>query len=99
MQVSFSAQDIDELFAEWKASDQTTVSSSPYEQVIHFPEKICNGWMRRLQLRSGIDMVMQNFYFRDALSLEIQEKGNTSFWQGFTTMFPTFSSPAFKREM
>ena len=78
MQVSFSAQDIDELFAEWKASDQTTVSSSPYEQVIHFPEKICDGWMRRLQLRSGIDMVMQNFYFRDALSLEIQEKGNTS---------------------
>lgn len=78
MQVSFSAQDVDELFAEWKASDQTAFPSSIHEQVIHFPEKICDGWIRRLQLRSGIDMVMQNFYFRDALSLEIQEKGNTS---------------------
>ncbi|MEL6384217.1 MAG: AraC family transcriptional regulator, partial [Cyanobacteria bacterium J06626_18] len=53
-------------------------TAAPDEQLIHFPEPICDGWMRRLQLRSGIDMVMQNCHFRDDLSLAIQETGNIS---------------------
>lgn len=78
MQVSFSVQDVNELFAEQRASSKSAFAATPDEQIIHFPEKICEGWMRRLQLRTGIDMVMQNFHVRDAFSLAIQEKGDIS---------------------
>lgn len=78
MQVSFSARDIHELFAERRSRQEPAISTDLNEQVIHFPEKICDGWMRRLQLSPGIEMVMQNFHFRDALSLAIQEKGDIS---------------------
>ena len=78
MQVSFSAPDIHELFAEWRTSPKPAFTAAPDEQLIHFPEPICDGWIRRLQLRPGIDMVMQNCHFHDALSLAIQETGNIS---------------------
>ena len=78
MQVSFSAPDIHELFAERRARQEPAFAADLNEQVIHFPETICDGWLRRLQLRPGMEMVMQNFHFRDALSLAIQEKGNIS---------------------
>lgn len=78
MQVSFSAQDVHELFAEWKTSKKATFLHGINEQIIQFPERICDGWMRRSQLRSGLDMVIQQVQCQDPLSLELKEKGNIS---------------------
>ncbi|QYO64242.1 AraC family transcriptional regulator [Leptolyngbya sp. 7M] len=78
MQVSFSANDIHELFAEWNASTDQASSQNLNEQVIQFPDRICDGWMQRLRLCPGLEMVIQNCQFHDPLALEIQETGNIS---------------------
>ena len=77
MQISFSATDIHELFEEWQDSKDDSCASGISKQIIQFPEKICDGWMQRLQIRPGMDMVMQNIQCQDALSLELEEEGNT----------------------
>ncbi|NJL38931.1 MAG: helix-turn-helix transcriptional regulator [Leptolyngbyaceae cyanobacterium RM2_2_4] len=76
MQVNFSAKDFHELFAEWSDSQSRVAPKAENEQTIHFPNRICEGWIRRSQLCPGLETVVQNCKFQNPASLQIQEKGN-----------------------
>ncbi|MEO0969356.1 MAG: hypothetical protein AAFX80_13765, partial [Cyanobacteria bacterium J06639_18] len=78
MKVSFSNSNVNELFAE--ISHQTgstqigsTIVTSNYEQTLKYPSLIGDGWIRRVQLRPGLElMIIQDFKVADSVVLETE---------------------------
>ena len=84
MKVSFSISDLNELFAEISQQTGSVIINSKYEQVLKFPSFIGDGWMGRVQLRPGIELIIENLKLRDNLILEAEyNEANVAFGIGF----------------
>ena len=84
MKLSFSISDLKELFAEISQQTGSAIVSSKYEQVLKFPSFIGDGWMGRVQLRPGIELITQNLKLQDNLILEAEyNELNVAFGIGF----------------
>jgi AraC family transcriptional regulator, transcriptional activator of the genes for pyochelin and ferripyochelin receptors len=78
MKVSFSISDLKELFAEVRQQTGSVIVADKYEQVLKFPSLICDGWMQRVQLRPGIELIVNNLKFNDNFILEAEYKEASS---------------------
>ncbi|BAY81680.1 transcriptional regulatory protein AraC family [Calothrix parasitica NIES-267] len=72
MKVSFSISDLNELFAEVSQQTDSAIITHEHEQAIKFPSLICNGWMRKFQLRPGLELIVQDLKFQDNFILEAE---------------------------
>ena len=72
MKVSFSISDLKELFAEISQQTGSTIITDKYEQVLKFPSFIGDGWMGRVQLRPGLELMIENLKLQDNLILEAE---------------------------
>ena len=84
MKVSFSVSDLNELFAEVSQQTGSTIIAGKYEQVLKFPSLIADGWMRKIQLRPGLELMIHDLKFKDNFILEAEyNKLNIAFGIGF----------------
>ena len=84
MKVSFSISDLNELFTEMSQQTGSAIINSKYEQAIKFPSLIGDGWIRRVQLRPGIELIIENLKLRDNLILEAEyNEANIAFGISF----------------
>lgn len=84
MKVSFSVSDLNELFAELSQQTGSAIIADKYEQVLKFPSVIADGWMRKVQLRSGLELMVQDLKFKDNFILETEyNELNIAFGIGF----------------
>lgn len=70
MQVSFSATNIDELYAEWGQRARVCSQVESFETALNFPPQIGNGWMRRIKLRPGLEIVAACTELSEPLTIE-----------------------------
>ena len=84
MKVSFSVSDLNELFAEVSQQTGSTIIAGKYEQVLKFPSLIADGWMRKIQLRPGLELMVHDLQFQDNFILEAEyNELNIAFGIGF----------------
>jgi len=84
MKVSFSVSDLNELFAEVSQQTGSAIIAEKYEQVLKFPPLIADGWMRKIQLRPGLELMVHNLKFQDNFILEAEyNELNIAFGIGF----------------
>ena len=83
MKVNLSIRDIDELFAELSHQTNSTISTAEYENLLIFPSRICNGWIKRYALRPGFEMSVHTALFQERFILETEFKGLETFALGF----------------
>lgn len=84
MKVSFSVSNLNELFAEVSQQTGSAIIAEKYEQILKFPPLIADGWMRKIQLRPGLELIVQNLKFEDNFILEAEyNELNIAFGIGF----------------
>ncbi len=84
MKVSFSVSDLKELFAEVSQQTDSAIITEKYEQVLKFPSLIADGWMRKVQLRPGLELMVHDLKFQDNFILEAEyNELNIAFGIGF----------------
>lgn len=84
MKVSFSISDLNELFAEVSQQTGSAIIVEKYEQILKFPPLIADGWMRKIQLRPGLELMIHDLKFKDNFILEAEyNKLNIAFGIGF----------------
>ena len=83
MKVSFSIQDIDELFAELGQTAGSVIFPEKYEQLIKWPSRICEGWIKRCSLRPGLELCMQTATFQEPFILETKYMSEMPYSFGF----------------
>ena len=81
--VSFSSQDVNELFAEIGRNLESVVVPEKYERFIRWPSRICDGWIRRYKLRPGLELSVQNVTFHEPYIIESEYRGPMPFALGF----------------
>ncbi|AFY88042.1 MAG: hypothetical protein CLLPBCKN_001948 [Chroococcidiopsis cubana SAG 39.79] len=52
MQIGFSAQNIDELFAEWSQRTEASLQVNSSETILELPPQMGKGWIRQMRLSS-----------------------------------------------
>jgi AraC-like DNA-binding protein len=72
MRVSFSISDLNELFAEMRQQTGSVIIADKYEQVLKFPPVICDGWVQKVQLRPGLELIVHDLKFPDNFILEAE---------------------------
>ena len=72
MKVSYSAQNLNELFAEVNNQKDFATSSKEYEHTLTFPSCICNGWVKLYKFRSGFDLSIQTTLAQKRLIVETE---------------------------
>lgn len=72
MHIHFSVQDINDLLAGIHHGKCTQVNLEENEQLFSFPDDICDGWIHRIQLRSGLELLVQNVEFRGNSTRKIE---------------------------
>ena len=72
MKVSFSVSDLNELFAEVSQQTDSAIITEKYEQVLKFPSLIADGWMRKIQLRQGLELMVHDLKFLENFILEAE---------------------------
>jgi len=84
MKVSFSVSDLNELFAELSQQTGSAIIVDKHEQVLRFPSLIGDGWMRKVQLRPGLELMVHDLKFEDNFILEAEyNELNIAFGIGF----------------
>ncbi|MEM7714347.1 MAG: hypothetical protein AAF349_12375, partial [Cyanobacteria bacterium P01_A01_bin.68] len=84
MKVSFSVSDLNELFAEVSQQTDSAIIAGKYEQVLKFPSLIADGWMRKIQLRPGLELMVHDLQFQENFILEAEyNELNIAFGIGF----------------
>jgi AraC-like DNA-binding protein len=78
MQLSFSAQDIDELFAEWSQQTGTALRSNDFETILDLPPRIGQGRIHQIKLRPGLELTLKNIAPPEPLVLKLQNDFNWS---------------------
>ena len=74
MQFSFSATDIDELYAEWGQQPGASLQSDAFETILMLPPHMGSGWMRQIRLRPGLEMTLKHVEFSEPCIM--QASGN-----------------------
>ncbi|MEO0825513.1 MAG: AraC family transcriptional regulator [Cyanobacteria bacterium J06642_9] len=70
MQVSFSATDIEAFYAEWGQRARVCSQIESFETTLNFPPQIGNGWLRRIKLRPGLEIVAACTELPELLTIE-----------------------------
>ena len=84
MKVSFSVSNLNELFAEVSQQTGSAIIAEKYEQILKFPPLIADGWMRKIQLRPGLELMVHDLQFQDNFILEAEyNELNIAFGIGF----------------
>ena len=71
MRVSFSATDIDELYAEWSQQTGSFLQVDPFETILELHPRMGKGWMRQIRFRPGLEMALKHFEFPELFIAEV----------------------------
>ena len=74
MKISYSISDVNELLTTIGKQSNAAISSMQNEEIIKFPSRICDGWMQRVSLRSGIELITQSLEFSENTIIEAEYK-------------------------
>ncbi|MEM9447502.1 MAG: AraC family transcriptional regulator [Cyanobacteria bacterium P01_E01_bin.6] len=84
MQLSFSATDINELYAEWVQQPGASLQNDSFETVLRLPPQVGGGWIRQLKLRPGLEMTLKRIEFSEPFFM--QALGNFN-WEAVELTF------------
>lgn len=79
MRVRFSATDIEEFYSEWKQHLGASLQGDSFETILKLPPQMGNGWLRRIQLRPGLEVALRNIEFPEPFVAEVSENLDWNF--------------------